>query len=295
MTNVDDARLARAFWRAMEPIHAVVYFAPDVKTAFEDLGLRGFWRGYFASRAAPMGPVPAEVVIATFYNFSPDMVRWAMFGIWQRADPAEITAARLRLADRTLRAWLGDQIDYPEVAEAAALARRAAEAASPLGRPLFAGHTALAWPEDPHLALWHAVTLLREHRGDGHVNALVTEQIDGCEANVLTGASGASTSELQRASRQWPDDEWDAAVERLRGRGWIEDDTTLTPAGAVAKQRVEDRTDELAAQPLGALDGRKRQRLLALLTELSRTILDGDNMKFPNPIGLPDPRESADS
>jgi hypothetical protein len=294
VTNVDDARLARAFWRAMEPIHAVVYFAPDVKTAFEDLGLRGFWRGYFASRAAPMGPVPAEVVIATFYNFSPDMVRWAMSETWQRADPAEITGARLRLADRTLRAWLRDQIDSPEVAEAVALARRAAEAASPLGRPLFAAYTSLAWPEQPHLALWHATTLLREHRGDGHIISLVTEQVDGCEANVLTGASGASTSELQRASRQWPDDEWDAAVERLRGRGWIEDDATLTRTGTSAKQRIEDRTDELACPPLAALDDAERQRLLVLLAELSRIILDAGDVRFPNPIGLPDARKATE-
>lgn len=293
---MDDARLARTLWRAMEPIHAVVYFAPDVKTAFEDLGLHGFWRGYFASRAAPMGPVPAEVVIATFYNFAPDMVRWAMSEAWHHADPAAVTAARLRLADRTLRGWLGEQrIDSAEVTEAAALARRAAEVASALGRPLFAGYTTLAWPEEPHLALWHATTWLREHRGDGHVSALVTEHIDGCEANVLTAASGASTMELQRTSRQWPDDEWEAAVERLRGRGWIEDDTTLTPDGTTAKQRVEDRTDELAAPPLAALDDAERHRLLALLTELSRAVLDAGDIRFPNPIGLPDLRTPAES
>jgi hypothetical protein len=292
---VDDARLARTLWRAMEPIHAVVYFAPDVKTAFEDLGLRGFWRGYFASRAAPMGPVPAEVVIATFYNFAPDMVRRAMSETWRHAEPSAVTAARLRLADRTLRSWLGDQkIGSAEVTEAAALARRAAEVASPLGRPLFAGYTALAWPEEPHLALWHATTLLREHRGDGHVSALVTERVDGCEANVLTAASGASTSELQRASRQWPDDEWEAAVDRLRGRGWIGEAATLTPHGTAAKQRVEDRTDELAAPPLAALDNAGRHRLLALLTELSRAVLDVGDIRFPNPIGLPDLRESAE-
>jgi hypothetical protein len=293
---VDGARFARDLWRAIEPIHAVVYFAPDVKSAFEDLGLRGFWRGYFASRAAPMGPVPAEVVIATFYNFHPDMGRWAMSEAWQHADPAAVTAARLRLADRTLRRWLGDEtIDSPDVSEAAALARRPAELASPLGRPLFAAYVALSWPEDPHLVLWHAATLLREHRGDGHVNALVTEQVDGCEANVLTAASGASTGELQRTSRQWPDHEWDAAVERLRGRGWIDDDATLTLAGAAAKQRIEDRTDALAPPPLAALDDAEQLRLLALLAAVSRRILDAGDIRFPNPIGLPDPRKPAES
>ncbi|MFL6243046.1 MAG: SCO6745 family protein [Acidimicrobiia bacterium] len=267
-----------------------------MKSAFEDLGLPGFWRGYFASRAAPMGPVPAEVVIATFYNFQPDMIRRAMSETWSRADPAAVTATRFRLADRTLRAWLGDEaIESPDVVEAAGLARRAAEAASPLGRPLFAGYTALEWPAEPHLVLWHAATLLREHRGDGHVSALVGEQVDGCEANVLTAASGASTSELQRASRQWPDDEWDAARDRLRGRGWVDDGTSLTPAGDAAKRRIEERTDELATPPLAALDDDERRRIIALFHQLSRAIADAGGMTFPNPIGLPDPRKPTDS
>jgi hypothetical protein len=280
----------------MEPYHAVVYFAPDVKSAFEELGLPGFWRGYFASRAAPMGSVPAEVVIATFYNFHPDMVRWAMSETWSRAAPAAVTAARVRLADRTLRAWLGGEaIASPDLAEAAGLARRAAADASALGRPLFAGYTALEWPAEPHLVLWHAATLLREHRGDGHVSTLVGEQVDGCEANVLTAASGASTSELQRASRQWPDNEWDAGLDRLRGRGWVDDDTSLTPAGVAAKRRIEDRTDELATQPLAALDQSEQERLVALFDQVSRAIVDAGGVTFPNPIGLPDPRKLADS
>jgi len=291
---VDDARFERALWRVLEPLHAVVYFAPDVKTAFEEVGLHGFWRGYFASRAAPMGPVPPEVVIATFYNFHPDMVRWAMTSTWERADPDTVTAARLQLADRTLRCWLGDDtLGSSDVADAATLARRMAECASPLGRPLFAGYAALDWPAEPHLVLWHAATLLREHRGDGHVMALVGEQIDGCEANVLAGASGSTTGELQRASRQWPDDEWEAATERLRRRDWLGGDATLTPAGAGAKQRLEDRTDELAAPPVAVLDDLERRRLLELLNRLSRAVLDAGEITFPNPIGLPDPREPA--
>ena len=293
---MSDVRLARALWRVMEPYHAIVYFAPDVKSAFEDLGLSGFWRGYFASRAAPMGPVPAEVVIATFYNFHPDMVRWAMSETWSRADPSAVTATRLHLVDRTLRAWLGDEaVKSADVVEASELAWRAAQAASPLGRPLFAGYTALEWPEEPHLVLWHAATLLREHRGDGHVSALVGEQVDGCEANVLSAASGASTSELQRASRQWPDDEWEAAADRLRGRGWVDDGTALTSAGASAKQAIENRTDELATPPLAALDESEEDRLVAILDRVSRAIVDAGGVTFPNPIGLPDPRKSADS
>ncbi len=185
---MSDVRLARALWRVMEPYHAVVYFAPDVKSAFEDLGLPGFWRGYFASRAAPMGPVPAEVVIATFYNFHPDMVRWAMSETWSPRRPVRRHRhpSSVSPIGRSGPGSATRPSKSADVAEASELARRAAEAASPLGRPLFAGYTALDWPAEPHLVLWHAATLLREHRGDGHVSALVGEQVDGCEANVLT-------------------------------------------------------------------------------------------------------------
>jgi len=279
-----------------EPYHAVVYFAPDVKSAFENLGLPGFWRGYFASRAAPMGPVPAEVVIATFYNFHPVMVRRAMSETWTRAAPAAVTAARVRLADRTLRAWLGDEaIASPEVAEAAGLAHARRSGPARSDAPCSPGYTALEWPAEPHLVLWHATTLLREHRGDGHVTALVGEQVDGCEANVLTAAAGASTAELQQASRQWPDDEWGAAVERLQQRDWISADTTLRPSGAAAKRRIEDLTDELAAPPLAALDQSEQERLVVLLGRLSRLVLDAGGVTFPNPIGLPDLREHTDT
>jgi hypothetical protein len=127
------------------------------------------------------------------------------------------------------------------------------------------------------------------------VSALVGEQVDGCEANLLSAASGASTSELQRASRQWSDEEWEAAVGRLRGRGWVDDDTALTPAGLAAKRRIEDRTDDLATPPLAALDESEHERLVALFDQVSRAIVDAGGVTFPNPIGLPDPRKSADS
>lgn len=135
---------ARSLWWALEPYHAVVYFAPDAKSTYEAIGLKGFWMGYFASRAAPLGAVPAEVVTAAFYNFHPDMVARAIPDAWQLATPAEITAARMDHADRTLRRLLGDDIIASSaLAEAAQLAQRAALAAEPHGRPLFAAYTVL--------------------------------------------------------------------------------------------------------------------------------------------------------
>jgi hypothetical protein len=289
-------RRARELWWALEPYHAVVYFAPDATAAFEAIGLKGFWMGYFASRAAPLGPVPAEVVTAVFYNFHPAMVARAIPDAWQRATPADITAARLALADRTLRRLLGDDlVASPDVAEAASLARRVAEAASPLGRPLFAAYTTLTWPQAPHLVLWHAATLLREHRGDGHVAVLVNRDIDACQAHLLAIGSGVTTHEVLQISRCWTESEWTTARQRLQQRGWLDSHGALTSAGSTAKQQLEDHTDALAAPPLDALSEAEQTRLLSLLQPLGQQIMAAGGIPFPNPMGLPDIRKRGSS
>src|SRR5215218_3445746 len=147
-----------------------------------------------ASRSAAMGPVPAEVVVATFYNFHPRMVHRAIPDAWGFAPPEAVLAARLEGADAALRRLLGGWAEGPEAAEAAALGRRAMEGRDPAGRPLFAAHAALGWPEEPHLALWHAATLYREFRGDGHVACLLADGVDGCEAHVLAAGAGRRRS-----------------------------------------------------------------------------------------------------
>ena len=263
-------------WQLLEPVHAVVYFAPETAEECSAVGLKGGWMGYFASRAAPMGPVPAEVVAATFFNFAPAMVHRAIPDAWGFADPADVVAARLRVADRALRRLLGDAVDAPETAEAATLVRRAAAACDLPGRPLFAAYRTLPWPDEPHLALWHGATLLREHRGDGHVAALVAAGLDGCEAHVTIVDSGATSAAAVRPFRGWTDEEWDAAVERLRRRGWTAED----------RRAVEDHTDELATAPWRALDADAVDRLDALLQPLVARIVDGGGVLFPNAMGL---------
>ncbi|HSP29886.1 MAG TPA: hypothetical protein VLN74_15145, partial [Ilumatobacteraceae bacterium] len=172
-----DAPTARKTWRTLEPIHGAIYFAAEARDEYRMIGLDDRMAGYFASRSAPMGAVSAEVVIATFFNFDHDLVRRSMLGVWDRVSPPEMLAARLRGADRMIRSHAGEFVDTPEVVEAADLARAAALAACdrPEGRPLFAGHASLAWPDEPHLVLWHAQSLLREFRGDGHIVALTVE------------------------------------------------------------------------------------------------------------------------
>jgi len=280
-----DPSIARRTWRTVEPIHGMSYFAPETQAEFSALGLVGRM-GYFGSRAAPMGPVTADVVIATFYNFRPALVRDSIPAAWERATPAQILDARVRGADAALRRTLGPAVTSPEMVEAADLARAAATAACTRleGRPLFAGHASLPWPDEPHLVLWHAQTLLREFRGDGHIAALVTAGLTGLEAAITHVATGEVPGAVLASTRAWPTEEWDAAVAGLQARGLVTSGTELelTDAGRAQRQWIEDATDAtalVAYEPLG-VDGSARLRELA--RPWSRAIVD-DGFLAPPP------------
>lgn len=270
-----DPIIARKTWRTLEPIHGAIYFASEARDEYRTIGLDDRMTGYFASRSAPMGAVSAEVVIATFFNFDPDLVRLSMSGVWDRVTPAEVLVARLRGADRMIRTHAGAFVDTPEIAEAADLARHAAVAACarPEGRPLFAGHASLPWPDDPHLVLWHAQSLLREFRGDGHIVALAVEGLDGCEALVTHAAAGDVSADILKATRQRTGDAWLAAEERLRERGWLDPDLTFTDLGRERRDWIETRTDELAAGPYDAIGVDGCARLRELCRPISKAMM----------------------
>jgi hypothetical protein len=221
-------------------------------------------------------------VIATFYNFRPQLVTDAIPAAWTVATPDAIVAARLRGAGRALRGVLGDDADAPDVAAAAAIAREAALRATdhPEGRPLFAAHASLDWPEDPLLVLWHAQTLLREFRGDAHVALLATAEVSGLEALVVHGATGEVPPAALQATRGWTDAEWAGAVEDLRTRGWLAADGSLTDAGRAHRQQVEDRTDELAVVAYEEIGDDECARLRELVRPLSRTIVESGALGF---------------
>jgi hypothetical protein len=281
--------MARRMWRALETLHMTVYFAPEPRDAYRHAGLKGGWMGYFASRSAAMGPVPPEVVMATFYNFHPRMVRRAIPDAWGFASPEAVLAARYAGADAALRRLLGGWVDSPEAAEAAGLGRQAMAGLDPSGRPLFAAHAALPWPEPPHLALWHAATLYREFRGDGHVACLLADGVDGLEAHVLAAGAGQLPGSFLREYRGWSEEEWAAAVGRLRDRGWVEEDGSLTEAGRSGRDGRERCTDELAMAPWRQLGAKSCDRLLELLDHPVRLVIEGGGVPFPNPVGLPPP------
>ena len=269
-----EAVVARKCWRTLEPYHGLIYFAPEAGAAYLEVGLEPE-QHYFASRAAPMGAVGADVVVATFYNFHPPLVHAAIPAAWERATPSAIVQARLRGADAVLRRVLGDDVGSSGVSEAAELARAAAEAAGPAaGRPLFAGHAQLPWPDEDHLVLWHAISVLREFRGDGHIAALLADSVGPCEALVMHGASGDVPASILKTTRAWPDDDWAAAEEGLRVRGWLDGEGGLTDEGRRHRQWVENRTDELALAPWRELGEERCDRLRELVRPLSKTIVE---------------------
>jgi hypothetical protein len=241
---------ARAMWTMLEPVHDVTYFVPEALRAFTDAGLRGYWRGYFAGRAAPLGVARAAVVAASFYNFAPAFVARAVPGVWDLITPQEAIAVREAGAAASLRRLLGGR--EAQAAKAADLLWRAAEDLDFAGRVLSAANSELPVSADPLTRLWQAATLLREHRGDGHFAALIAAGIDGCEAVVLRCAKDISR-DLMQPVRGWTDEQWDAAAARLTERGLIGEDAALTAAGRAVHNAVEAATDQAAERPWNRL------------------------------------------
>ena len=282
---------ARRMWPVFETFHAVVYFASEAPEAYRKLGLKGGWMGYFATRSAAMGAAPPGLVTAVFFNFHPAMVARALPDAWALATPADILAARLAIVDAALHRLLPERIGTAEIAEAAALAREAAEAPPLAGRPLYGALRSLPWPDQDHLALWHAATLLREHRGDGHVAALTAAGLDGCEAHVTAAAAGQIPRETLQADRKWSDEEWAEAEARLAERGWLDAGAAMaiTELGRAARQGIEDHTDALAAEPWRTLGPERTAHLDALLRPVAIAIAERGGVPVPNPVGVPAP------
>jgi len=286
---MDGPRAARTLWHLLEPVHAVSYFAPEAAEEFVAAGLKGFWMGYFAGRAAPMGAVGAAVVDATFFNFAPARVARAVPDAWSLATPGRVLDARSAGATRALARILGPDGLGDGPSRAGALVRTAVDGLTVAGRPLGAANAALPWPDEPLAGLWHAATVVREHRGDGHVAALVAAGLDGRQALVSMAATGVVPRPLLQQARGWDDAAWESAVDALVQRGWLHPDGTPTPDGTAARADIEDRTDRLAAEPWERLGAVAVDELRTLLVPLARAVAAAGVVPVPNPIGLPAP------
>jgi len=260
---------ARRLHRLVEPIHLVTYFADEPTEALMALGLRNVWDAYFAGRAAPLGRVPAEVVHAIFYNFADGEVARHIPRVWDTATPEAALAARERGSVAALRRILGDLADSPGLARAADLAIRAATSAPTEGRIMYAALRPRPVPEEPTARLWHAATLLREHRGDGHIAALVVAGIGGTEAHVLHALSRDIPAAKFGRVHHLPAARLAAVVDGMRARGLIDASGWLSDAGRATKERVEKLTDDLAAPPYDSLEPSELDQLIADLEPLA--------------------------
>ena len=279
---------ARRMWTLFEPVHAVTYFAPEARAAYEGAGLRGFWRGYFAGRAAPLGAAGAAVVTASFYNFAPSFVGRAVPGVWELISPDDALRVRREGAVASLRELLAGR--DAEVKAAANLLERALDGLDYPGRVLSAANGALDAVDDEDDGdlgrLWQATTTLREHRGDGHFAAMVAAGRDGCEVLALRGGLDMDRATMQPI-RGWTDEQWDAARERLADRGLLGADGTLTEAGRELHAAVEEATDQSAERPWVLLGEDGLAELVEVLVPVA--VACAQVVPCPSPIGVPRP------
>ncbi|WP_329570463.1 SCO6745 family protein [Kitasatospora sp. NBC_01266] len=278
----DPVHPARALWWLFEPVYAVTFLQPESRAAFEAAGLDGGWRGYFAGRSAPLGAVDAPPVIAAFFSFSPAMVERALPDVWTHASPEQALAARTEGSAAALVRLL-EPVKPEQVESAATALEEAAARLDCAGRVLAAANAALPRPADVYGRLWQAATVLREHRGDGHVAALVAAGLDGCEAPVLHCALDASREVLQPL-RGWTDEEWEAAAARLVERGWLTAEGAVTELGRIRHRSVEAATDLAAGRVWEGLPHDELDRLTAALKPIAALC----RTQMPiNPLAMP--------
>ena len=272
------------FWRSIEAIHDVVYFAPDTRQRYEAIGLKGYWMGYMASRSAAVGTPAPELVVALFQGFAPRMVARALPDAWSMASRDEVLRTRYALAREALAPALVDA-DTDRLARELSAITRGIDYA---GKPLAAAHHSLPEPDDAAGRLWHAATVIREYRGDCHIAVLTSAGLDGAAANALAVAAGLA-GEQQRKMRGWTEDEWAAAISRLATRGWVDADGTITETGRSARQQIEDATDRVCT---AGIDREATGRMITIeepLLALARSVEASGAVPYPNPTGVRKP------
>ena len=265
--------MARRMFELVEPIGVIPYAADEPNEAMFDLGFTNYWDTYFAGRAAPLGRPTAEVVDALFYNFAPGEVARHIPKVWRTTTPEAAIAARERGCVAALRRVLGDQVDTPAFARATELLTRAAASAPSQGRPMYAALLALPVPEETVARLFHAASLLREHRGDGHIAALMVEGIGGLEAHVLLALDMGMPAEKFGRIHHLPASQLAEVIGGMRRRDLIGEDGWLSESGRAVKQRVEALTDDLAAKPYECLEPHELDELMVSLQPLVALLL----------------------
>jgi len=257
----------------VEPIGVIPYSADEPNEAMFALGFTNYWDTYFAGRAAPLGHTPAEVVDALFYNFAPGEVARHIPKVWRTATPEAALDARQAGCAKALRRILGDRVESASFARTTELLVKAAISAPLEGRPMYAALCAVPVPDDVLRRLFHAASLLREHRGDGHITALMADGIGGIESHVLLALDMDMPAEKFGRIHHLPAAQLAAVIGGMRERGLVMADGWLSEAGRAIKQRVESLTDDLTARPYEILEPAELDELLGNLEPIAALLV----------------------
>jgi Helix-turn-helix family len=259
---------ARALRDAVEPIATICYWAEPAYEAYAAQGL-DFLQAYVWGRASVLGEPEGTVVAAAFGVYEPGLIASLYDAGRATCSLAEVRAAKESGAVAALREVLSTPDGLDVVVEGL---RRGAAAADSTGRAFHAGLTALSWPEDPLGQLWHAATILREHRGDSHLAACVACGLTGLEANLLTELWVGWEAQAYAGSRAWSPEAMDAATAVLTTRGLIADGA-LTAEGRALRDGIEETTDRLV-QPVVEAIGDDLPGMLKFLDGWSQQIVE---------------------
>jgi len=259
---------ARALRDAIEPIATICFWAEPAFDRYADLGL-DFLEGYVWGRACVLGEPAGTVVASAFGVFEPSVVEGLYDAGRSKCSPAAMRATKEAGAVEALRQVLDD----PDgLADAVAVLRRGVAAADSSGRPMHAGLMSMNWPTSALGQLWHACTILREHRGDGHVDAYVAAGLTGLEANLLTELIVGWEPLAYTASRGWSVEAMQAGTAALTSKG-LAANGSPTPAGKQLRDEIEATTDRLMQPVIDAM-GEDLESLTSTLNTWSQQIVD---------------------
>ena len=274
MTDPQTA-LTRRFARAAEPLHSCAYYAKEINQ-FTEMGYSGWWHAYFAYRSAPMGKATAQQVTDVFYNFAPRMVGKAVPNCWEIMSPSQVRQTQLDLVDRALHRIFQDYESQGELVYASEALKTSLPEFDAMERPLFAAWAGEPWPDSPLLDLWHATTLLREYRFDGHNSALRQANLSGLGCHLMMAADGRGTPAVIQKIRGWNHQEWKREAEELRSRGWITEDGRHTPLGRSVRRGVELATDQNAQLIVAKLGAERSGQVLEVLERVAAFLIETD-------------------
>jgi len=256
--------LTRRLAKAAEPLHSCAYYADEVKR-FTEFGFSGWWHAYFAYRAAPMGAVSAQEVTVAFYNFAPRMVEKAVPSCWEVMSPRNVRQQQIQIMEEALHRIFKDDVPDRRAGYAAEALRETLTGLETSGRPLYEAWGTESWPESVLLSLWHAATLLREYRFDGHNDALRQADISGLGCHLMMAADGRGTPTVIQTIRGWTPKEWQLEAEKLRSCGWINAEGLHTELGRSVRRDIELATDHNAELVVANLGDQRSEKVLGAL------------------------------